>query len=194
MDSPELNRTCRFAQHTMQESLDRPLTTAERAGLDAHVDTCDGCRTEWADLRRVDQVASAWVAAGGHDPGDEFMDRLMSRIAAEGPAEPARRPWPAGWLAAGLAVIGAAAAGWVLPPVELPPAGLTQVWPAIPQTADLAVLLHGMADGAASAVATLMSVAGTPSTSGYCVVAFGIALAGSILLAAAQARRIGRAR
>jgi anti-sigma factor RsiW len=80
---------CRHAEILIHKSLDEPLAPRERAFLDRHVQTCDACRTAWAEFRQLSRAADQWMAgANSDDPGGEFVDNVMARIAAEKPAQP----------------------------------------------------------------------------------------------------------
>jgi hypothetical protein len=63
---------------------------AAPAKVQTHVDGCDHCRTELAELRAAMAVLDAWE---GPEPSPYFMTRLNARMWEEREAE------PAGWLA-----------------------------------------------------------------------------------------------
>lgn len=85
--------TCAVLEELIQRSLDAPLTTAERARLDAHLPACPDCRHAWEDYRRLGQVATTWAhrpSAAETDPA-LFAQQVLARVAAR---PQAARVWP----------------------------------------------------------------------------------------------------
>src|SRR5277367_3405376 len=64
------------------------------AAVVAHVDQCDHCRKELAELRATMALMDEWVAP---EPNPYFASKLGVRFREEREAEPAA--WPARWIA-----------------------------------------------------------------------------------------------
>lgn len=67
---------------------------ADFAGVRSHLEACEGCRRELAELRATMALLDEWEAP---EPNPYFLTRLGARIEDERAAE------PAGWLRGGLA-------------------------------------------------------------------------------------------
>jgi len=113
---------CKEADHLVQQSLDNPLNSADRARLDAHLDSCEGCR---ASLRQYRQLAAAtrnWIETGIKDPGPAFTQRVIGAV-AQAPVPNASASRAAiGWALAGCAA--AAAVTWLAVPHDT----ITSIW------------------------------------------------------------------
>jgi len=78
--------------------LDRELTQAENQRVRVHLETCEACRREFADLQRLGDLAGSLHFV---DPPEDRMNELERTVSV-------RAPRRAGWL---LLIVGAAV--WV---------------------------------------------------------------------------------
>ena len=85
---------CPTADTLIQHSLDVPLSSPERARLDAHLASCASCRRAWEDYRRLSQMSVSWARRPGpvETPPEEFAAHVMSRLAAS-PSPSAQFAW-----------------------------------------------------------------------------------------------------
>jgi anti-sigma factor RsiW len=67
---------------------------AAPAKVQAHVDHCDRCREELAELRATMDLLNTWE---GPEPSPYFLSRFDARMREERQAAPA--DWPASWIA-----------------------------------------------------------------------------------------------
>jgi anti-sigma factor (TIGR02949 family) len=107
--------SCESARRLVTSYLDGELVGEDRSAFESHVEACDACRRVLRDEEAVvDAVTSAL-------PRTPAPDGLRTRVDSLFPAAPrGRRLWPAGALAAGLAL--ALAAGYLYRH-EPPPGG-----------------------------------------------------------------------
>jgi anti-sigma factor RsiW len=97
---------------------DRELRGFARAEVEAHLAACPRCRR---DLKDLDAITDALRALPQIEPSPEIHGALLARVTATRP----RRARPKGWaLAAVLAVLAAAAAGYDILMVPRPSLGL----------------------------------------------------------------------
>jgi len=107
---------CKEAEKLLSESLDGPLDRSRRRALEDHLESCHRCARLAAQMGAVEQWARHLRPA---DPGPDFTERVMARIAATGFAAP--RPgrshlWRAA--AAGFLVAAASVAAAVFSPIS----------------------------------------------------------------------------
>lgn len=92
------------------------LPEAEAAPIRRHLEQCDACREEFAELERVASLLP--LAAEGPGPAPATREALLLRARAEAPRRPvpfpAARRWVAGIAAAFLLLAAGALGGWLL--------------------------------------------------------------------------------
>ena len=83
---------CRSLQELIQKSLDEGLTSADRAGADAHLTICAACRAAWEEHHRLSRLAGRWVSKveGTEQSADLFTRQVLDRIAARPVSAPSR--------------------------------------------------------------------------------------------------------
>src|SRR5258708_3140148 len=81
------NRNCAGMETKLAELLLEPETVP--ATVKAHVEACDGCRSELEELRATMTALDAWEAP---KPNPYFMTRFEARFREE------KQAAPAGWL------------------------------------------------------------------------------------------------
>ncbi|HTM57208.1 MAG TPA: zf-HC2 domain-containing protein, partial [Candidatus Udaeobacter sp.] len=92
-----------LTEHELSAHLDQALDPSERRRVDAHLETCAGCRASLAELAAQDRGVASALA---HDPGDAYFEsfaaRVEDRIRAQGlagaQAHPERFEGPWRWL------------------------------------------------------------------------------------------------
>lgn len=103
---------CGAARRRLSDDLDGALTPGRRERLEAHLRSCDACRTCRDALARL-QAAVRPGADRSPEYWAGFERRLASRLESAGPGRASRfgrRRWA--WAAAGVLVLSAAGAIW----------------------------------------------------------------------------------
>lgn len=82
---------CKIVNEALADMLLAPeeLSAAVRMDLEAHVESCVGCREQLRELQATMRLMDAWEAP---EPNPYFVTRLNARLEEERTAE------PAGWL------------------------------------------------------------------------------------------------
>jgi len=75
---------CHDADILIQESLDAPLTTTQRATLDIHLSGCPACRTAWEEYRQLALTARMWLQSEATESGGTLSERVLAAIAESG--------------------------------------------------------------------------------------------------------------
>jgi anti-sigma factor RsiW len=87
-----VKRNCTGMESKLADLLLDP--TAAPAKVRAHVEQCDHCRGELAELQATMALLDTWESP---EPNPYFLTRLDARMREERQAEPAA--WPSSWLA-----------------------------------------------------------------------------------------------
>ncbi len=76
-----MDRECRDARRMIQDLIDGCLSPVEAADVRNHLATCDSCRAEEADFRRIGDLLRLWSAVRVEE-GETRLSALWTRVRA----------------------------------------------------------------------------------------------------------------